>query len=160
MKLSGSCHCRAVAFACESHHPYPYMPCYCKVCRKTAGGGSSAVTISAEAATLSVTESALISVYEAASVNADPPKPPNRRHFCTRCGSALWIANPAWPETIYPFAAAIDTPLPAPPERSHIWLESKPDWVPVPEGGEDRHHSRLPRESVAMWHERLGLTDA
>ena len=36
MKLNGSCHCGAVKFSVESHTPYPYMRCYCSICRKTA----------------------------------------------------------------------------------------------------------------------------
>ncbi len=47
-----------------------------------------------------------------------------RRKFCRRCGSALWVADPRWPDWFYPFASAIDTDLPAPPERTHIMLDS------------------------------------
>ena len=35
----GSCHCGAVKFSLQSHTPYPYMRCYCSICRKTGGGG-------------------------------------------------------------------------------------------------------------------------
>ena len=45
MKLEGSCHCRAVKFTVTSHTPYPYMRCYCSICRKTAGGGGFAINI-------------------------------------------------------------------------------------------------------------------
>jgi hypothetical protein len=43
MRLEGSCHCGAVRFRVESHTPYPYMRCYCSICRKTQGGGGYAV---------------------------------------------------------------------------------------------------------------------
>ncbi len=43
-----------------------------------------------------------------------------RRHFCKKCGSALWLWDPGWPELVHPFASAIDTDLPVPPERTHI----------------------------------------
>jgi hypothetical protein len=47
VKLNGSCHCKAVRFSLESETPYPYMHCYCSICRKTAGGGGFAVNIMA-----------------------------------------------------------------------------------------------------------------
>lgn len=37
MRLEGSCHCSAVRFSLESVQPYPFMRCYCSICRKTAG---------------------------------------------------------------------------------------------------------------------------
>jgi hypothetical protein len=52
MKLTGSCHCGAVKFSVESKTPYPYMRCYCSICRKTAGGGGYAINIMGDAATL------------------------------------------------------------------------------------------------------------
>ena len=42
MKLAGSCSCGAVKFTVASQTPYPYMRCYCSICRKTAGGGCAA----------------------------------------------------------------------------------------------------------------------
>ena len=35
--LKGSCHCRAVRFSVQSETPYPYLWCYCSICRKTDG---------------------------------------------------------------------------------------------------------------------------
>ena len=45
MKLAGSCHCGAVKFTVVSHTPYPFMRCYCSICRKTGGGGGYAINI-------------------------------------------------------------------------------------------------------------------
>ncbi|WP_423815148.1 GFA family protein, partial [Pseudomonas viridiflava] len=53
------------------------------------------------------------------------------RHFCSQCGSALWLFSPEWPELIHPFASAVDTPLPVPPEHTHLMLGSKAPWVEV-----------------------------
>lgn len=50
---------------------------------------------------------------------------PLERHFCKLCGSMLSIWDPRWPELIHPFASAIDTELPIPPERTHLMLASK-----------------------------------
>lgn len=45
MRLDGSCYCGAVEFTVESRTPYPYLRCYCSICRKTAGGGGYAINI-------------------------------------------------------------------------------------------------------------------
>ena len=54
MQLAGSCHCGSVRFRVESHTPYPYMRCYCSICRKTQGGGGYAINIMGDAPTLRV----------------------------------------------------------------------------------------------------------
>ena len=60
---------------------------------------------------------------------------------------------------VYPFASAIDTDLPTPPERYHIMLESKPEWVHLPQGPEEKHFERFPDISIPDWHEKHGLID-
>ncbi len=99
MKLEGSCHCGAVRFRVSSKTPYPYNWCYCSICRKTAGGGGYAINIMAEAASLEVEGEEHITVYRSAyndreSYEADGLGR-SRRHFCSRCGSALWVHNPS-----------------------------------------------------------------
>ena len=47
MLLKGSCHCGAVRFSLNSRTPYPYMRCYCSICRKTGGGGVTPSTSTA-----------------------------------------------------------------------------------------------------------------
>ena len=79
-------------------------------------------------------------------------------HFCARCGSALWVADPRWPEWVYPFASAIDTPLPKPPEEVELMLNYAPKWVDVPSGRGHTHFREYPREGIADWHARRGLT--
>ena len=97
-------------------------------------------------------------IYRAlGSAEAPKKRSPARRHSCQTCGSALFIADPRWPEWVYPFASAIDTPLPVPPERVHIMLASKAPWVRVPEGPGEVHFPGYPEESIADWHRRHGL---
>lgn len=159
MHLEGSCHCRAVRFSLESKHPYPFNLCYCSICRKTAGGGGYAINLGGEAATLKVEGRKHVRIYHAVmhdeSGNAE--RSPAERHFCGECGSALWVWDPRWPELIHPFASAIDTPLPTPPERTHLMLGSKAPWVEVRADARDKQFDEYPRESIAEWHERLGL---
>ena len=93
MLLEGSCHCRAVRFSLRSETPRPYMHCYCSICRKTAGGGGSAINLGGEAETLSVLGKRHLRTYRARL--EDGSESPAERRFCGRCGSALWVWGPA-----------------------------------------------------------------
>ena len=79
------------------------------------------------------------------------------RHFCAKCGSALWIFDPQWKEWVYPFASAIDTPLPKPPQETEIMLDYAAPWVEVPKGRGHSHFREYPKESIAGWHKKRGL---
>ncbi len=160
MTLEGSCHCGAVSFSLESKHPYPFNLCYCSICRKTAGGGGFAINLGGDAKSMKVKGRANVRVYRARMKNpedARATRSPGQRHFCGTCGSALWLWDPRWPELIHPHASAIDTPLPVPPERTHLMLEFKAPWVELQPGPRDQLFDRYPEESIAEWHERLGL---
>ncbi len=122
----------------------------------SAGGGGCAINLGGDAASLEVEGEEHLSVYRAKIQSHGEPSPA-RRHFCKHCGSALWVFDPRWPELIHPFASAIDTPLPAPPERVHIMLASKPGWVPLPQAPEDSTFTEYPDEALADWHARHGL---
>lgn len=154
MRLDGSCHCGAVRFRVESPHPYPYQRCYCSICRKTAGGGGYAINLGARANTLEVDGAEHRRIYHAV---IDGEESSAERHFCGRCGSALWVFDPGWPELVHPFASAIDSELPIPPERVHLLLDSKAGWVEVEARDNDRCFAAYPEESLAEWHRRLGL---
>jgi len=69
----------------------------------------------------------------------------------------LWGYDPRWPELVHPFASAIDTELPVPPERTLLMLDSKPSWVEIEVRGNDKCFHEYPDESLAEWHERLNL---
>lgn len=155
MRLEGSCHCGAVRFACESRHPYPYMRCYCSICRKVAGGGGYAINIGGEADSLEVSGEEHVRVYRAR--DAAGRESPLGRRFCGRCGSMLWVWDGRWPELIHPFASAIDTELPTPPSAVHLMLAYKPGWVSVSRETDDRLFDEYPEESIADWHRNRGL---
>ena len=160
MRLEGSCHCRAVRFTLDSPHPYPFNLCYCSICRKTSGGGGFAINLSGRYETLEVEGRENLRVYQALVDTDDdgPRRPsPGRRHFCGSCGSPLWLWDPRWPGLVHPLASAIDTPLPVPPERTHLLLDSKAPWVEVRADPDDKRFGGYPDESIAAWHERLGL---
>jgi hypothetical protein len=160
MQLEGSCHCGAVTFSVASRHPYPFNLCYCSICRKTAGGGGFAINLRGDAGSLAVEGRENVTVYHAKLRDEESgavTESPAERHFCRVCGSALWLWDPRWPDLLHPFASAIDTELPVPPERTHLMLGSKASWVEPALGPHDKQFDRYPDESIAAWHERLGL---
>ena len=148
MLLKGSCHCGAVRFSLQSETPYPYQHCYCSICRKTAGGGGCAINIMGWAETLKLQGRSRI--YRATRGGA-------QRHFCPKCGSALWLWDRRWAQWLYPFASAIDTRLPVPKERQHVMLGSKANWVTVPKGRNERRFRQFSKEAILDWHRTRGL---
>lgn len=154
MRLEGSCHCGQVRFSLESAHPYPFNLCYCSICRKTAGGGGFAINLGGQADTLEVVGEEHVAVYHVEGPGGESPL---GRHFCSRCGSMLWVWDSRWPDLIHPFASAVDTPLPVPPDRVHLMLASKADWVQPVAGPEDQCFEEYPDDSIADWHRRKGL---
>lgn len=161
MHLEGSCHCGAVRFALEAKAAHPFLRCYCTICRKTAGGGGYAINLGGEAETLTVQGTENISVYQARMDRpSDDPNPeisPGLRHFCKQCGSALWVFDPRWPDLVHPFASAIDTPLPAPPEDIHIMLAFAPAWTAAPAADGNTGFDGYPSKSLEDWHRAHGL---
>ena len=161
MLLEGSCHCSSVRFRVESRMPYPYQACYCSICRKTAGGGGYAINLGADASTLEVEGAENFTVYNAKLCDrGEPDEVPVsevERSFCRFCGSAVWIFDPGYPDLVHPFASAIDTPLPKPPERVRLMLNYAAPWCDIPDDGGEEHFSEFPEESLEEWHRRHGL---
>jgi len=161
MHLKGSCHCGKVKFGVESAEPVPFMRCYCSICRKTAGAGGYAINLGADARSMKVTGKKFVGIYRARLPNKERTGTrlsSARRHFCTCCGSALWVWDPTWPEHIHPHAGVIDTPLPVPPDNVHCLVGSKASWVKIEGGPDDPHFKEYPDMSLAQWHQRKGLT--
>jgi hypothetical protein len=149
-----------VRFALDSAAPVPYQRCYCSICRKTQGGSGYAINLGGDARTLRVRGRKDVAVYHARMREPDAARAHSsiaERHFCRRCGSALWLYSPEWPELVHPFASAIDTPLPVPPEHTHLMLAFKAPWVEVEAKPRDKLFDGYPDESLADWHERHRL---
>jgi len=153
MLLEGSCHCGSIRFRVESATPYPYQACYCSICRKTAGGGGYVINLGADADTLEVEGEEQLSVYTARAQDRGE----SERNFCKFCGSFLWLFNSIWPELVHPYASAIDTPLPKPPERVRLMLNYAAPWCEILEDGNELHFPEYPEESLEEWHRRHGL---
>jgi hypothetical protein len=138
------------------------MRCYCSICRKTAGGGGYAINIMGLSRTLEIDGRRNLRIWQAmlpagTAAGSGLYQSSSRRHFCGKCGSALWVHTPEYAEWIYPFASAIDTALPVPPTRVHVLLGSKAPWV-VPEiAPGDQCFDEYPDESIEDWHKARGL---
>jgi hypothetical protein len=149
-----------VRFSLDSHSPQPYQRCYCTICRKTAGGGGYAINIMGKTAGMMVRGREAIAVYRAEICDDDGTNckiSSGQRNFCSRCATALWMFHPEWPEFIYPFASAIDTELPSPPELVHLMLRYKASWVEPALGPHDQRFERFPKQSIEDWHRSRGL---
>lgn len=158
--LKGSCQCGAVSFQVKSNQYYPYQLCYCSICRKVDGGGGFTINLSARMPTLKVQGEKYIAKHRARIKNPGD-KHAHRGHgertFCKLCGTFLWVFDHEWPDLMHPFASAIDTSLPVPPEKTHLMLEFKADWVKPNFGPKDKKFQRYPKESIRAWHDRAIL---
>lgn len=150
MHLEGSCQCGKVCFRVDSQTPYPYQFCYCSICRKTSG--ALTCNIMGQRKTLRVTGKKHLRRYH--GVMRRRGRPPTRstaeRWFCGLCGSHLYLLDDEWPDGVWPNAAAIDTPLPVPPEHVQLMLQYKPAWVPTVDDGS--RYEEYPELSIADWH--------
>jgi len=159
MLLEGSCHCGKVRYSVESNTPYPFSRCYCSTCRKLNGGGGYTINIMAEYPTLKIDGEEHLSCYRSPlndrGVYEEDGLGFSRRYFCGHCGAMLWNYNTRYPDWVYPFASAIDTPLPAAPEVRHTMVKHRASWVEIPEG--DRQFPQYPDEGIEDWHRNRGL---
>lgn len=156
MRLEGSCQCGKVRFRVESETPYPFMLCYCSICRKTTG--AMTCNIMGRRETLRISGRKHLSCYRA--VLRQPGRRARRskaeRWFCRECGTHLYLLDDRWDYGVWPNAAAIDTRLPKPPHHVELMLRHKPAWVPTVDDGP--HYAEYPELSIAAWHEENGLT--
>jgi hypothetical protein len=160
LHLEGSCRCGAIRFSCDSHTPQPYQRCYCSICRKTDGGGGYAINLGADARTLTVEDEKKLKRIFHAEIRQDDgscERSTAERHFCSGCGTALWLFSPEWPDLVHPFSSAIDIELPRPQSSVHMMLRFKPDWVAPDIQPDDAEFDLYPKESLEEWHKRRGL---
>ena len=125
-------------------------------------GRGYAINLGADANTLEVEGVENLSVYNARLYDRggpdEVPSSEAERNFCKFCGSFLWLYSPSYPELIHPFASAVDTPLPKPPEHVRLMLNYAPSWCEIPIGEGERHFAEYPEGSLEEWHHRRGLT--
>ena len=156
MKLEGSCQCGRVRFAVESDTPYPFMLCYCSICRKVTGGAYGC-NIMGRRDTLRLRGKRYARFYHAVMRSPDQraTRSSAERWFCGECGTHLYLLDDRWPEGVWPNAGSIDTDLPVPPEHVRIMTRYKPAWVPEVRDG--AAFEEYPELSIASWHEQHAL---
>ena len=156
-QLSGSCQCGKISFSVESETPVPYMFCYCSICRKT-GGAAFGCNIMGIRETLKVRGKTWLRSYHARI--REPGKRARLskalRWFCGACGSHLYLSDDRWETGVWPYASAIDTPLPEPKQPISIMTRFKPSWAPAWLLSHGKSFERYPELSIADWHEREG----
>jgi hypothetical protein len=138
------------------------MRCYCSLCRKTSGAGGFAINTEADHATLEVSGKEHVRAFRAEIAGPGGKGrtlSPLERHFCSLCGSHLWVWDPRWPALCHPFAGAIDTALDPPESATHIMLASKASWATADIGEDDDAFDEYPDYSLAEWHEERGLEE-
>jgi hypothetical protein len=146
-----------VQFRFDSDTPFPFMICYCSICRKLIGSAGG-VNIRGNKKTLGVMGAGNIKRYHA--VMREKGKRPQRssalRTFCGACGAHLWLEEPkSYPNDFWPNAGVIDTPLPVPKEFALIFASDRPKWLPMPKRA--TRHTGYPSFSILEWHEKRGL---
>ncbi|KAF9445107.1 hypothetical protein P691DRAFT_710871 [Macrolepiota fuliginosa MF-IS2] len=158
VELKGSCHCGAVRYSVLSSTPVPYQLCVCSICRKVGGIGGS-INLGGHTETLKIEGKENLSVYNAV-MDRDTPKErraSSERNFCKKCGSMLWLYDEQWPELVHPFASSIDSPeLESPKTMVCVKMDSKPDYVRLPEGDKKVYQHYGP-DSLEGWHKKNGL---
>ncbi|KAK0187262.1 Mss4-like protein [Armillaria mellea] len=140
IELKGSCHCGAVKFSLESSTAVPYQ-----VGAINSGGHSSSLRL--------IQGKEHIGIYKAV-LDRDTPQEriaTSERSFCSKCATMLWLYDETWPKLIHPFASAIDTPLEVPKKMVCIKMNSKPDYVRLPEGDKEIYDDHGPL-SLEEWH--------
>lgn len=118
------------------------------------------VNLLARAGTLEVDGKEYVRIHRAMICSpgeTTPRKSHHQRHFCGECGAHLWAFSDEWPKLLHPVAASVDTTLPEPPSITHIFMRSKPGWLSVDIGPEDKVFDGYPDESIEEWHKRHGM---
>lgn len=125
MDLTGQCLCGAVRFSADAS-PAFQVKCHCIDCRRTSGGGHSAMMGFARNA---VTVTGQVAQFHS---KADSGRDVTRA-FCPVCGTAIWSANAAMPDMTFLRASTLDDPNAFSPQMS-IYTARAPVWDHVTEG--------------------------
>lgn len=130
---SGGCLCGAVRYEISGELA-PIQVCHCSQCRKAQGGPfATNIPVDRSAFRLLSGESAL------AEYRATPEK---KRVFCRTCGSPIYSARDALPETLRLRAGTLDEPVRTKLE-AHYYADSRASWWPL-EDNLPRHGGAKP----------------
>ena len=126
---AGGCQCGGVRYritapALEVNH------CHCSICRKVHGAlFASFARVRKSNFILERPSEADLGVFRSSAVV--------QRHFCTRCGSPLFITIYGYPDRVWLAAGTLDSGAhPGHPADNeiHIFVGSKSPWFPIADG--------------------------
>ena len=123
----GQCQCGEIAFEIVEA-PLATWVCYCTECQKLSAGVQS-TTMGVPAEHFRLTRGRL----KTSQRGSDSGRI-NEAHFCGTCGNRIYHLDPDHPEELRVKTGALEDQSLVNPE-AHLWLRSKPAWVPVPPGG-------------------------
>jgi hypothetical protein len=130
--LTGSCACGTVAF--EITEPFVTAGyCHCKRCQKRSGAMWSANAM-VPSAGLEITQG------HDAIREWDPPGVGLPKAFCTNCGGHLWSVG----AEVYGVRLGALDGDPGIRRQWRQWLDSAPDWEPIPDDDTLRHAQQRP----------------
>ncbi|KAI8865936.1 hypothetical protein GQ42DRAFT_165805 [Ramicandelaber brevisporus] len=164
--LEGSCQCGAIAFKASTMEAVPFEHCYCSICRKMNGAGCAAWVGCYEKDFTLLRGADYVKDYRAVK-NPEASKDkqelfPLVRSFCKDCGSSLWLKHYQNPRgRVVLSASIIDTELPVPKQRVHIYIDSAMKWADprnLPAAGEDLYYSGDPDLTVEQYNEKHGYS--
>lgn len=127
MAITGQCLCGAIKYEIQSP-PAMTGVCHCKNCQRQAGSAFSTL------ASVPKTEFAFTAgepkLFEDRDTNSGNPV---QRYFCGNCGSPIYSAIEAQPDTLILKTGTLDDTSGFKP-MFHAWCDSKQDWVTLEEG--------------------------
>jgi hypothetical protein len=122
--VTGSCACGTVRF--EVTQPFETAGyCHCKRCQRRSGAlWSLNATVGPEALRIVAGEDA---------VRTWRPESGFPKSFCGQCGGHLWSGDAGTPVVAIRLGTVDGDPGIRP--QWHQWLDSAPDWEPIPDDG-------------------------
>ena len=122
--FEGGCQCEAVRYRCTSP-PYVSYTCHCRDCQRlTSSAFATCVQVPAEALHLM---RGSVSSRERLADSGNRPV----TSFCSRCGSSLFVANPARPRLRTIYVGTLDRAQDV-EVSAHIWTSRRLPWVLLP----------------------------
>jgi hypothetical protein len=124
--LTGSCPCGTIRF--EVTAPFETAGyCHCKRCQRRTGTMWS-LSAMVDASEFRITEGAdALRLWP-------PPDSPSPKAFCTRCGGHVHSGDPSRGQGVWVRLGQLDGDPGIRPQW-HQWVESAPDWYPLPDDG-------------------------
>jgi hypothetical protein len=118
-KLTGSCKCGHVRYEITAEKLVA-ANCHCNMCKKMTGGAFSSIVLIDESAFALISGEEFLTHYKV-SEHAN-------KHFCSRCGSAVFNRHAGFPGKRMVPLGSLDDPAAVPP-AVNVFCESMLPWA-------------------------------